>query len=112
MILYGEDIYFTHQHPEYGNELFYIDYNTVAKTEIEILSPLKITPNPTRDYINVEHNSILTPISTSIIDMRGNTVMNPIITNNIDVGHLSIGIYIVKTIYKNGKVGIQKFIVN
>lgn len=111
-VAYDEDIYFTHQDPDVGNELFFIDYEISSTNEPNINTPITIAPNPSQNKIRIEHPNDMTPNSTSIIDINGNVIMDHIQSNEVDISNLANGIYILQSIYQNGKIGMERFVVN
>ena len=110
-VAYEEDIYFTHQDPTFGNELFLIDYEVTNTIDLTLNNPIRISPNPANTYIQVEHSVEDYPITTTLIDMSGKAL--PVIEENgrIDVHHLPSGMYFLRTTYKNGSIGMERFVV-
>jgi len=109
-VTYGEDIYYTHQDPEVGNELFLLDYQISSTQELSPYLPINISPNPVRDYLNINHRQELEAISSVIIDQTGQIVRYQINSSGEDISNLSAGMYYLKTHYKSGEVGMSKFV--
>ncbi len=111
-VAYEEDIYFSHQDPNVGDELFFIDY--IANSTIDLIeaSRIKIFPNPAQNFIKVEHPEDFTPLSSSIFDINGVIVRKNILQENIDIRNFASGIYLFNTTYSNGKTITQRFVID
>lgn len=64
------------------------------------LTNIRIYPNPTQDYINIESPSIIEQIT--LYNVLGNEVLRVEQANKINVGELSPGIYNIKIVTDNG----------
>ncbi len=66
-----------------------------------------IYPNPVNDNLVIDSES---PIETSqIFSMDGKVVASYYLDQSIDVARLSPSMYIIKVMFKNGFIGVQKF---
>ena len=110
-VAYDEDIYFTHEHPVYGNELFVIDYDVNSTKDIISPSNIKILPNPAQISINIEHPEEFIPVTTTIFDINGMIVKKNTNRVSIDVSNFASGMYLLNTIYSNGKTITERFVV-
>jgi hypothetical protein len=63
---------------------------------------IKIYPNPAKDYLIIENNSLLHTIDFEIMNSNGKIIYNSVLNTNsvIDIGHFSPGIYCIR--FKKG----------
>ncbi len=79
----------------YDRQLFEVD-GTLGITS-EILSEIKIYPNPASDYLHIKTPNNIQVKSTTLIDMNGKVVIrlqNQI--EKIDISHLQQGMYLLQ----------------
>ncbi|MCR9170889.1 MAG: CotH kinase family protein [bacterium] len=77
----------------------------------ETLLETTIYPNPTRDIVFVQSNSV-EPLSYNLINSSGVTVLRGTLTNNkIDVSSLESGVYFIQLTTSNGQSSTEKLIV-
>ncbi len=70
-------------------------YSDIAQVKLSF-DKFKIFPNPASDYIFIEQNKEMQPVS--ICDMKGETYILPNISGNkYDISHLKKGIYFIKS---------------
>ena len=71
-----------------------------------------IYPNPVKDYINIESKEIISKIE--VLDIEGRLLISKENINNINyttnLNSLSKGVYLLKVIYKNGKIASYKLL--
>ena len=109
-VAYGEDIYFTHQDPEFGFELFVIDYEVSSLNELVNEDIISVSPNPVTDYLQIEHKSESKPNSIQIIDQNGRIIKTGIDPSTMNVSSLNSGLYFLRVNYENGKIGVTRFV--
>jgi len=102
----NEDIYFTHAHPEYGRELFKLDYITTPTGELEKDAKVSISPNPTTGMIiinptNVELDTI------EVYDSHG-ILIKKTVSSQISLLDFPSGLYILKIMTKAGNTYTEK----
>jgi len=90
--------------------------STVVSDINNAVAEIKVYPNPTSDYVNVDVNSVAGgKISVSVLNMLGQEITRVSAVNNkavIDAAKLPSGIYVVDC-YRDGlKIGTAKFIKN
>ena len=63
-----------------------------------------ISPNPAKDYFNVQKETLIESLAIELTDMQGQKVLSQDIKNNtpVSVGHLKRGIYIYRLSNNNG----------
>lgn len=104
-------------HDNCSNKAYYNGPVSTAVTDINgIGSDIKVYPNPTSEYVNVDVNSVAGgKISVSVLNMLGQEITRVSAVNNkvvIDAARLAAGIYVVDC-YRDGlKIGTAKFIKN
>ncbi len=111
-VAYDEDIYFTHQDPEVGQELFIIDYDVSSLNEIANEEIVSVSPNPVTEYLQINHKSDSKLNSIQIIDQNGRIVKTVSDQSLINVSELNPGLYFLKAIYEGGKNGVTRFVKN
>ncbi len=100
-----------------SNKAYYSGPVSTAVNDINYaVAEIKVYPNPTSDYVNVDVNSIAGgKISVSVLNMLGQEISNVNAVNNkavIDAAKLAPGIYVVDC-YRDGlKISTAKFIKN
>jgi len=111
IIVLEEDLYFSHEDPIVGSELFKIDYDVNSTKDIATEESLVITPNPVLDHIELKHPNGWKPLTTSIFDFNGNLIKNSIKEFSIDARYYPAGLYVLHSSYTNGKTLAARFIV-
>lgn len=101
----------------YNNSCLYTNPNFNYCT-VGLDNPLKtesktiIYPNPVKDYLNIDSEEMISNIE--ILDIEGRLLISKENINNINystnLDSLSKGVYILKIIYKNGKIGSYKLL--
>lgn len=101
----------------YYNSCLYTNPNFNYCT-VGLDNPLKtesktiIYPNPVKDYLNIDSEEMISNIE--ILDIEGRLLISKENINNINystnLDSLSKGVYILKIIYKNGKIGSYKLL--
>jgi hypothetical protein len=90
-----------------------ITYNTTitsVKNELSTLSELKVFPNPTTSFVNINGNDLT---SIQVFNMNGELVKvvnNPTFNNTIEMLDLQNAWYIVRTTHENGSVQTSKLL--
>ena len=87
-----------------GFKLKVLNGGFIGVEENTTMSGLKVYPNPTADFIEIEFNSILTNTTYSIIGIDGSLKVEgnlSLIKNRIDLLHLSEGLYFLMINYGN-----------
>lgn len=108
--VYGEDVYFTKNDPEYGPELFVVNYTPSSANDIENSFDLSIAPNPAQSHISLLTTEHIERIEIS--NMSGQSIKTEQYNNSsIDISDMAPGIYILKAINRDGLVATQKLIV-
>lgn len=77
----------------------------------ESSQPIRIYPNPAIDILNVEVEEI--PDLVEVIDMTGKILHKEIVNSSkfgLDVSSFPRGIYLLKFVYKSGKMGSTRFV--
>ncbi len=101
----------------YNNSCLYtnpnFNYCTVGlDNPLNTESKTIIYPNPVKDYLNIESEEIISKIE--ILDIEGRLLIKKENINNINystnLDSLSKGVYILKIIYKNGKISSDKLL--
>ena len=81
--------------------------NTIISDNYQILSDIKINPNPTRSFLNIEVKEIDDkPVRMRLFDLKGSLILTKEITtrsNRIDIRDLASGLYKI-VIYSNSKM--------
>ena len=109
-VAYEEDIYFTHEDPDFGSELFIIDYEVSSTNDIVNEEIINLSPNPVIDRINISSKSEAKPTLLQIIDLQGRVLKTGKYQSSIDVGEMNTGIYFLKIYYDNDKFGVSQFV--
>ncbi len=100
-----------------SNKAYYNGPVTTAVTDINSgATEVKVYPNPTSDYVNVEIAGVMGgKVTVAVLNMLGQEISTVNATNNkavIDASKLAAGIYVVDC-YRDGlKIGTAKFIKN
>jgi len=88
----------------------FLSLDNPIKTEEE--EKTIIYPNPVKDYLNIESKEIISKIE--VLDIEGRLLISKENINNINystnLDSLSKGVYILKIIYKNGKIASYKLL--
>ena len=111
-VAYGEDVYYTHQDPAVGNELFMIDYEISSLNEIANEEIISVSPNPVINNLQINHKSDAKLNSVQIIDQSGRIVKTASDQSLINVSQLNSGLYFLKAVYEGGKNGVTRFVKN
>ena len=77
----------------------------VTGTDLQNLNNLKIYPNPSSDFLTIQSNNLINPIS--IYDITGKLIIQNMGNSkeiNIDISNLNSGLYIIKSSSKNSFV--------
>lgn len=106
-----EDIYFVHDSPEYGNELFYLDYLKSSTIETTMEEKIIVCPNPAQDYIELKYPKNRTPRNAHILNWNGAWIQQISDFNRQDVSHLTPGIYFIQTTYTDQSSSIIRFVI-
>ena len=89
----------------------YIDFNVLSVTDNSGITKLKIYPNPTSNYVNIDFEEDFS-FSAKLYDMYGKLMSSHTSTNNIYIGDFSEGIYLLEIIdLKSNQKRIEKIIV-
>jgi len=105
-----EDIYYMHNDPDVGNELFFLDY-TLSSTFAPSATPkISISPNPSRDYIHIKLPQNLEVVQGFIIDQSGRHIKMVKTQMRIDIRDLNVGSYYLKLKLKNHASQVIPFI--
>ena len=118
LTVYGNDLYFSANSPDYGIELFKVE-NAVLNVEQESISNLGIKmnvfPNPASSQITISADNNAPINKVEIFNLLGKRVLIKIPENqtntNLDVSRFSKGIYIVKANINNKMIS-KKLIIN
>ena len=84
-----------------GYTLNVIDESQIATLDVEkmeIISGIKIFPNPTKEYITISTNNFNEKINTEVYDLIGNKLQTTN-KNTINFRDYAIGIYILNVAY-------------
>lgn len=93
---------------ENGDRIFFI--NAFLGTEdINQVSDITISPNPTSDFLKIESNQITSIKSYTIIDLQGKIQQQDTFQSTIDVNSLSQGLYFL-VLKGNQNQIVQRFI--
>jgi hypothetical protein len=111
-VAYDEDIYFTHQDPEVGNELFVIDYEVSSLNELAKKELISVFPNPVIDYLQINHKSDSKLNTIQIIDQDGRIIKTEATQSILNVSQLNSGLYFLKVIYEDGEIWVSRFVKN
>ncbi len=106
---YGDDIFFTHNDPEFGQELFWIDYTT-SNTDDIIVHGALVSPNPSSQTVKVLGKDGEAYGISEVRDMNGNVIFTNINTQELEVNQLSSGVYLLKYNLQNGRTASLKFV--
>jgi len=82
----------------------------LADTNFKIIKDIKIYPNPTSDYINIEYNALqYKMLKIDVVDMMGKRIIQKEEPNisQLDIRGLASGIYIIHCYFEN-KIYTQK----
>ena len=88
-----------------------VDVNEIYFSEV---NNLKLYPNPVHNSLTVELPTEIPWRLYSIVDISGRSIATKTITEkllSIDVSSLNKGIYFIRVLSKDGKMGIGKFVV-
>ncbi|MBI2280285.1 MAG: CotH kinase family protein [Bacteroidetes bacterium] len=87
-------------------------YNcTVGISDVKVDDKISIYPNPSHDFITISSNNNSID-RVNIIDMNGKLVFDAEYALKIDISKLNAGVYMIKSISKNGNQTINKLIKN
>lgn len=90
----------------------YIDFNTLSVPENSGISELKIYPNPTSDFINIDSDENFS-FGVKLYDLYGKLLSSHTSTNQINIGNFSKGVYLLEIIdWKSNQKRIEKIIRN
>ena len=103
-------------HGDCSNKAYYNGPVSTAVSVINGSTEMKVYPNPTSDYVNVEVSGVMGgKMSVTVMNMLGQEITRVGAANNkavIDASKLAPGIYVVEC-YRDGlKTGTAKFIKN
>jgi hypothetical protein len=82
--------------------------------EIDQLTGIKIFPNPTKDFFNIELEEIENDLQFTMIDITGRIILQKAITKSkttINTGDLLSGMYFYKITANNGKTKSGKLLI-
>jgi len=91
-----------------GQTFYNKENQSLVINEIQNLNAIKIYPNPTHQFLNIQADSTIQDIS--IYNLNGKNISNHHSTKKIDVSNLTSGTYLIKIEFKNGTIQQQKFI--
>lgn len=81
--------------------------NTLGTEEISLNSKIKVYPNPTSDFINIE--SSLEIKNVAVYNMMGQLVLNTV-SNKVDISNLSNGTFILEVTSNDGQKTRSKIV--
>ena len=105
---YGLGIYYTHNDPTYGRELFGCIQLVIDNTDDLPQSIVNAYPNPSNEYITVETDSDSSISHISLVNMQGQEVATAYASNVLQTGSLTPGIYTLLVTLQSGEVLSKK----
>ncbi len=89
----GEDIYFSFDHPDFGKELFVIDYEKTSIEPYFIQPEIHIYPNPSSDYLRLLSPSGVLISDIHVIDHEGKILKTFKNQEELDIRFLKSGLH-------------------
>lgn len=111
---FNNELYFTYNEADFVNEvingkIMKFSQNQLSNSFFEIVSNVKIYPNPAQTSLNIQADDTI--IEASVYNMLGQKEnINEISLNSFDVSNLAKGVYIIKLTTENNKTFSSKFI--
>jgi Secretion system C-terminal sorting domain len=89
------------------------EFSTIKSAKIEDKEAIKIYPNPTSDFINIESNKLSKIKSIELINAKGSIIYKTnLVENKIDMSAQPTGVYFVKIEEASGKIILKKILKN
>lgn len=114
-VSFGEDIQKELYIVDIQGSIFKVQGGVLANPDFDLANQLTLSPNPASGslQISISNNNIISSIS--IMDLKGSILYTEknisLSEKQISIGHLSKGVYLVKTTIENGQSIIKKLVV-
>jgi predicted outer membrane repeat protein len=113
---------FTDETPIEGNNFYRLKqldldgkfaYSAIKSVKMENEETVKVYPNPSSDFINIETNSNSKIKNIQLVNAKGSVVYHSnLFENKIDISNQPLGIYFLKIEETSGKITLEKVLKN
>ncbi|MDB5281405.1 MAG: hypothetical protein JWO06_480, partial [Bacteroidota bacterium] len=99
----------------YSGKDFALHYTPTFNSITTLRDPIRFSllPNPTHNTVTIQTEN-LSAASLQVTDLQGKEILTQKLTSTnyiLDVSHLSAGLYIVKVMDLNGRIGVRKLVI-